>query len=45
VILGESELREKLEKFIEDLGLKNKVILYGFVDNPYKYLKKQNYLF
>ena len=39
IILGEGELREELEKLISDMELENKVILYGFVDNPYKYLK------
>jgi glycosyltransferase involved in cell wall biosynthesis len=38
VILGEGEQREELQNLIESLNLLDHVILYGFVDNPYKYL-------
>lgn len=40
VILGEGEERENLESIIESRNLRNKVFLYGFVKNPYKYLNK-----
>jgi len=36
-ILGEGPEREKLEALIEKNGLKGKIILEGFVQNPYKY--------
>jgi len=39
IILGEGEERENLTTLIKNLDLENKVILYGFVSNPYKYLK------
>lgn len=39
VILGEGEDRNKLQDLINDFNLRDKVILYGFVDNPYKYIK------
>jgi len=39
-IIGEGELREELEKQIEELELKNRVFLLGFKNNPYKYLSK-----
>ena len=39
IILGEGEERENLTILIKNLDLENKVILYGFVSNPYKYLK------
>lgn len=40
IILGEGSERDKLEGLINDLGVKETVKLYGFVDNPYKYIKK-----
>lgn len=40
VLLGEGEERENLQKLIYDLELTNNVFLYGFVNNPYKYLKQ-----
>jgi N-acetylgalactosamine-N,N'-diacetylbacillosaminyl-diphospho-undecaprenol 4-alpha-N-acetylgalactosaminyltransferase len=39
-IIGNGELREKLEKQIKDLRLINKVFLLGHQKNPYKYLSK-----
>lgn len=38
VILGEGEDRGKLESMIDRLGLKDRVDLRGFVDNPFAYL-------
>ncbi|MBN7288359.1 MULTISPECIES: glycosyltransferase [Campylobacter] len=40
LILGEGEDREKLQKMILDLKLENRVILYGFAPNPYKFIRK-----
>jgi glycosyltransferase involved in cell wall biosynthesis len=40
IILGEGELREQLQVLINQQKLKDKVKLYGFVSNPYKFLKK-----
>jgi glycosyltransferase involved in cell wall biosynthesis len=39
VIIGEGELKEKLQKFIVEKGLETKVFLTGFIDNASKYLK------
>lgn len=38
VILGEGEDREKLEKLVSDLGIKDKVDFHGFEINPFKYM-------
>jgi len=40
MILGEGEDRPKLEALVRELGLENDVALPGFVDNPYKYMKR-----
>ncbi len=40
IILGEGNQRQALEKLIDELGLMDKVILPGFVDNPYPWYKK-----
>ncbi|NEU08810.1 glycosyltransferase [Flavihumibacter sp. R14] len=40
LILGEGEEKERLQKLINDLDLKQKVILKGFVDNPFPYFKR-----
>ena len=40
VILGEGELRSKLEELVEEAGLKNNVFLPGFVENPHQYMKR-----
>ena len=40
IILGEGEDRPKLEALVRELGLEEDVALPGFVDNPYKYLKR-----
>lgn len=40
VILGEGEERPKLEALVRELGLEEGVDLPGFVENPYKYMKR-----
>jgi len=40
MILGEGEERPKLEALVRKLGLEKDVALPGFVDNPYKYMKR-----
>ena len=40
IILGEGELREKLEKLTNDLGISSNVSFPGFVKNPYAVLHK-----
>lgn len=40
LILGKGELRESLEKMIEDLGLSGRVILTGVIKNPSAVLRK-----
>lgn len=40
LILGDGVLKNKLQALIEDKGLENNIILKGFVDNPYPYIKK-----
>lgn len=44
IILGEGEERPKLEALIRELGLERDVDLPGFVDNPYKYMKRASVL-
>ncbi|WP_280541572.1 glycosyltransferase [Chromohalobacter sp. 11-W] len=39
VILGEGELREKLEAMVASLGLSADVMFLGFVDNPYAWMR------
>lgn len=39
MILGDGPLKNDLELQIKDLDLQNRVILKGFVDNPFQYLK------
>lgn len=39
VILGEGNKRPELEKMIEELGLKDNVLMPGFVSNPYPWYK------
>lgn len=41
-IFGEGTERKKLELFIEENNLGDTVKLYGFVKNPYKYLKRSD---
>jgi len=40
MILGEGEDRTKLEALVRELGLVEDVALPGFVENPYKYMKR-----
>jgi glycosyltransferase involved in cell wall biosynthesis len=40
VILGEGKERPRLEKLIKDLNLEKDISLPGFVNNPYKYIKR-----
>ena len=40
LILGEGTEREKLESMISDLGLKEDVLMPGFVSNPFAYMKE-----
>jgi len=40
LILGEGEQRHNLQQIIERLGLYDKVVLKGFVSNPFPYFKK-----
>jgi len=39
VILGEGKERKNLEELIEELNLKNQVLLFGKVDNPFIHMK------
>lgn len=40
MILGEGEERPKLENLVRELGLEEAVSLPGFLENPYKYMKR-----
>ena len=40
IILGEGDLREKLEELIREMKLEDSIKLCGFVENPYKFVKK-----
>jgi glycosyltransferase involved in cell wall biosynthesis len=40
MILGEGEDRPKIEALVRELGLEEDVAMPGFVDNPYKYIKR-----
>jgi len=42
MILGDGEMKMKLEKIINDLNIKNSVSFLGFVENPYPYVRKAN---
>lgn len=42
MILGEGEERSYLEKLIKELGLEKDVLMPGFVENPYAYMKKSS---
>jgi glycosyltransferase involved in cell wall biosynthesis len=41
-ILGEGELKEKMQNQIEQMGLKDYVVLLGIKQNPYPYIKNAN---
>ena len=38
-IIGEGNMREEIEEKIEKCGLKNEIVLLGFKENPYPYIK------
>ena len=40
VIIGEGRERKRLEKMIEELGLADRVMLAGFQENPYTWMKQ-----
>ena len=40
VILGEGEKRKELENLAQELGIREYLDLPGFVENPYKYMKR-----
>jgi glycosyltransferase involved in cell wall biosynthesis len=40
VILGEGPLREELQALVENLELQDRVLMPGFVDNPYAFLRR-----
>lgn len=44
-IAGEGPERTAIEAFVHEHGLQNNVILLGFKQNPYPYMKKADYLF
>jgi len=39
ILLGEGKLENELKSLATELGIKDKVHFFGFVDNPYKYMK------
>ena len=40
VILGEGKEKDKLKALARNLGIENDLLMPGFVDNPYKYMKR-----
>ena len=44
LMLGDGELRTECEQYIAEKHLKHEVKLYGFVDNPYPFMKKAKVL-
>lgn len=44
VVLGEGRERSALERLIEESGLKNRVALLGFQENPWKYMARAHML-
>jgi glycosyltransferase involved in cell wall biosynthesis len=40
MILGDGEDRPELQTLVQELGLEEAVALPGFVDNPYKFMKR-----
>lgn len=43
-VLGEGNLREKLESLIIEYGVQKHVFLLGYISNPYPYMKQAKYL-
>ena len=44
IILGDGENRNSLQQLINELNLKEEVLLLGFKENPYKYMKQAKFL-
>lgn len=44
IIVGEGEEREKLEEIIAERGVGDKVLLAGYQDNPYPYMKNADFI-
>lgn len=42
IMIGDGELRGKIEKLINSLNLNSKVLLLGFQDNPFNYIAHSN---
>ena len=42
LLLGEGEIEDNLKKLCSDLNLKDSVVFLGFVDNPYKYIRRSS---
>ena len=42
VMIGDGELREKIENLIDAYGLKDRILLPGFDANPFKYIARAN---
>ena len=42
IIMGEGELRESLEREVDELGIEDSVLFPGFVDNPFTVMKRAN---
>ena len=40
ILIGEGKLRERIEKLIDDLQLRDKVLLPGFQENPFRYIAR-----
>lgn len=43
-IIGDGEESEKIKELINDLNLKDKISLYGFLENPYPFISRANCL-
>ena len=43
-ILGEGTEKKKIEEYISNKSMNNKVSLFGYADNPYKYMKNSSVL-
>lgn len=44
LILGDGVMKTELELKVQKLNIQNNVIFKGFVDNPYKYMKKAKFM-